>query len=61
MKDPFVTQQKLEVLKLKVKQLGEYLQTDNKVEPCAHDGYIDDPYLNELICDIHDLHDSISP
>lgn len=60
MLDAFVAKQKLETLRLKVKHLTEYLQSD-KVEPCEHDGYIDDPYLNELVRDVHDLHDSISP
>ena len=60
MLDTFVAKQRLETFRLKVKHLTEYLNAE-KVEPCDHDGYIDDPYLNELVRDIHDLHDAMTP
>ena len=58
MPTPFVTNQKLEVLKLRIKHLSEYLESEAKVED---DGYIDDPQLSFIIQDITSLHDEITP
>ena len=54
----FVTNQKLEVLKLRVKHLAEYLDSEAEIED---DGYIDDPQLSFIMQDITSLHNEITP
>ena len=55
---PFETSQRVETLKLKAKQLTEYLNSEVEV---TEDGFVDEPYLNELVDDIKELHDQITP
>lgn len=54
----FIATQKLEELRLKVKHLAEYLDSEVKIE---NDGYVDDPDLNFIVQDIKMLHDEITP
>ena len=50
--------QKVETLKLKARHLADYL--DSQVE-ITEDGFVDEPYFNELVYEIKDLHDQITP
>lgn len=58
MRNVLITAQKVETLKLKAQQLCDYLNSQAEV---TSDGYVDDPYLNDLVQDITRLHDSIIP
>ena len=53
-----ITTQTLEELKLKAKHLSEYLE---QVTIEAGDRYIDDPDFNDIVHDIDELHDKITP
>ena len=58
MRNAFITAQAVETLKLKAQQLADYLNSQSEV---TEDGYVDDPYVNALVLDITQLHDSIIP
>ena len=55
---PFETSQKVETMRLKAQHLADYLNSEIEI---SEDGSVDDPYLNDLVHDIEELHEQITP
>ena len=53
----FKARQKLQTLSLKSRHLTAYIEQMQELE----DHIIDDPYFNDLVSDITDLHNELTP